>query len=156
MSTPDKDVAEKRQASTQNGLEIFLWLAGFFVYLTLKQIFEYTPLPTEISLVELGFLVAVPILCLRQFKAAKHAGQRTLDRLCEMSVALVIVLSVLSAAKWGVTWLANAYEGNWRMAARILNAEVVWLGCFLLAIYHPSNKAATAASDSESAAEAKP
>ncbi len=156
MPTSNKDVAAAPQALSLFWQNIFVWLAGFLVLLTLVKIFEYTPRPAEISLIEMGFLAAAFTLIRRHFAVAKHTGQRTWATLVEISAALVMVLGALGAAMWGIEWLADRFSGNWRIAARILNADIVWLGCFLLAIYHPSNNAATAASDSEPAAEAKP
>lgn len=156
MPISNKDVAAAPQSLSLFWQNIFVWLAGFWVFLTLVKIFEYTPRPAEISLIEMGFFAAVITLIRRHFSAAQHTGQRAWARLVEISAALVMVLGVLSAVIWGVDWLADRFSGNWRIAARILNADFVWLGCFLLAIYHPAINAATAASDSEPAAEAKP
>lgn len=156
MSISNKDVAAAPQSLSLFWQNIFVWLAGFLVFLTLVKIFEYTPRPAEISLIEMGFFAAVFTLIRRHFSAAKHTGQRTWATLVEISAALVMVFGVLIAVMWGIDWLADRSSGNWRIAARILNADLVWLGCFLLAIYHPAINAAPAASDSEPAAEAKP
>lgn len=140
MTTPNKDVAADPQQLSRFWQNVFVWLAGFLVYQTLLKIFEYTPRPAEVSLVELGFFGAVFTLCRRHFAGAKQTGQSGWATLVEMSVALVVVLVALAAAKWGVAWLADHFRGGWRVAERILNADIVWLGCFLLAIYHPGTK----------------
>lgn len=152
MPTSNKDVAAAPQALSLFWQNIFVWLAGFLVFLTLVKIFEYTPRPAEISLIEMGFLAAAFTLIRRHFAA----GQRTWPTLVEISAALVMVLGVLSAVIWGVDWLADRFSGNWRIAARILNADIVWLGCFLLAVFHPGSKSpAGSAAESECTTEAK-
>jgi hypothetical protein len=148
MTTPNKDVAADPQQLSLFWQNIFVWLAGFLVFKTMMTIFEYTPSPAEISLIELGFLAAV---------FTKQTGLSGWATLVEISVALVWVLAVLSAAKWGTDWLAGHFKGGWRVAARILNADIVWLGCFLLAIYHPGSKVAAESHSSDSqTAEDKP
>lgn len=157
MTVPDKDVTESPQPLSLFWQNIFVWLAGFLVFLTLLQIFEHTPRLAEISLVELGFFAAVFILGRRHFVAATQKGQSKWATLVELSLALVMVLAVLGAAKWGVGWLADRFAGGWRVAERIISADIVWLGCFLLAIYHPGSKnAADSATETEAATEAKP
>jgi hypothetical protein len=157
MTVPDKDVTETPQQLSLFWQNVFVWLAGFLLFLTLMKIFEYTPRPAEISLVELGFFAAVFTLGGRHFAAAKQTGQSKWAALVDMSAALVIVLGVLGATKLGVDWLAERFAGNWHIAARILNADIVWLGCFLLAIYHPGSKNTDEPpSDNDSATEAKP
>ena len=128
MPTPNKDVAAAPLTLSLFWQNIFVWLAGFLVFLTLVQMFEYSPRPAEIW-----------------------------ATLVEMSAALVMVLGMLSAIIWGVDWLADRFSGNWRVAARILNADIVWLGCFLLAIFHPgSQRTAVSATEHESVTVAKP
>ena len=157
MPTPNKDVAAATQSLSLFWQNFFVWLAGFLVFLTLVKIFEYIPRPAEISLIEMGFFAGVFTLCTRHFAAAKSTGQSKWAALVEVSISLVMVLGLLSVITWGTDWLADRFAGNWRVAARIINADIVWLGCFLLAIYHPESKsAATSETDSETATEAKP
>jgi hypothetical protein len=157
MTTPNEDVAAEPQQLSLFWQNIFVWLAGFLAFKTLMTIFEYTPSPAEISLIELSFLGAIFTLGHRHVQGAKHTGRSGWATLVDISVALVGVLSVLSAAKWGADWLAGHFKGGWRVAARILNADIVWLGCFLLAIYHPSTKVAAESRSSDSqTAEGKP
>lgn len=156
MTTPNKDVNESPQPLSLLWQNIFVWLAGFLVFLTLVKIFEYTPQPAEISLIEIGFFAAVFTLVRRHFAAAKLTGHSKWASLVELSLALVMVLAALSAARLGIDWLADRFAGGWRVAQRIINADIVWLGCFLLAIYHPPPKSATASdNNSEPAAETK-
>lgn len=157
MPTSNKDVAAAPLTLSLFWQNIFVWLAGFLVFLTLVQIFEYSPRPAEISLIEMGFFAAVLTLTRRHFAAARQTGQSTWATLVELSAALVMVLGVLSAIIWGVDWLADRFSGNWRVAARILNADIVWLGCFLLAIFHPgSQRAAVSATEREPVTVVKP
>jgi hypothetical protein len=155
--TPPKDVTESAQPLPLIWQNFFVWFAGLLVFLTLVKIFESTPRPAELSLVELGFFAAFFTLSGRHFAAAKQTGQSKWATLVDVSAALVIVLGVLGATKLGVSRMADHFAGGWRVAAHILNADIVWLGCFLLAIYHPGSKnAAISSAGSEPVTEAKP
>lgn len=156
MVVPEKDAAENSPKLPLLWQNIFVWLAGFFAFLTLVRIFEYTPRPAEISLVELIFFAAVFVLGRRQFAGGKQDGKSKWEVLVEISIALVIVLAVLAVVQWGSAWLGNTFGGGWYVLARIINADIVWLFCFLVAIYYPDIKSATDSQVSEPMAEIKP
>ena len=140
MHASNKEVTPSAQTLPLFWQNAFVWLAGFIVIFTLVKVFEYRPNPAEISLLELGFFAAVFFMCRRHFEERAQAGESRWSALVELSLALVTVFALLIAVCAGVDWLAGKFSGNWRVAARILNSDMVWLGCFLLAIYHPGNK----------------
>lgn len=140
MHASNKEVTPPPQKLPLFWQNAFVWLAGFIVIFTLVKVFEYRPNPAEISLLELGFFAAVFIMCRRHFEERAQAGESRWSALVELSLALVTVFTLFLAIRAGIDWLAGKFSGNWRVAARILNSDMVWLGCFLLAIYHPGNK----------------
>jgi sterol desaturase/sphingolipid hydroxylase (fatty acid hydroxylase superfamily) len=157
MAVPDNEATESPKKLSLLWQNTFVWLAGFFAFLTLVRIFEYTLRPAELSVIELIFFAAVFILGRRQFAGANQDGRSKWEVLVELSIALVIVLAPLAAAKWGSAWLGNSFGGVWDVVARFINADIVWLFCFLLAIYHPDIKSAIdSQANSEPAAETKP
>jgi len=157
MTHPNKDVDESTPPLPIFWQNFFVWLAGFMVFFTLRRIFELSPRPAEISLIELVFFVGVFILGRRQLVTAKKTGKSRWQATVELSSSLVMVLGLLILCRLGVGWLANHFDGGWRLASGILKTDTLWLCCFLLAIYQPATKMrATSLSDKEQPMEAKP
>lgn len=135
MTDPSKDQAPDQPEASLIGEIMLILLGCLMALLTLDKILESNRSLAEISLIELAFFGAVFVLVRNCLAKAKKAGKRWWSELADIGVLLTIVLTILFVAGKGLGWMAGSYGGGWHVAARLFNADIVWLGCFLLSLW---------------------